>query len=335
MIRHLKKLKTEQTGETLIIVALALTALIGIAALVVDIGKAYVRTAELQSAADAAVMAAGLQLPVDANDAIALQQVRASAIEYLGKNGIDDTSGVEVYLDELKQGRYFRIGVRAQATTQMGFARIFGLKQITFARAAEARTIPCIMLSDVVPLSVKESVLEGLIASGATKHVVLKYGKKTDEVVGGSFGAIDLDGVKGGGANDYRSWLANGYQGNLSVGDTLPVESGNMVGPTLSGISTRYNSCVHNKSCGGCNAEKYEPDCPRVMKVPVVRYTGCGNKYVEIVGFAAFVLEDYTTYSSQGYVIGTYVDMVNVGAAGGDLTGTAENYGVYSLTLSK
>ena len=56
---------------------------------------------------------------------------------------------------------------------------------------------------------------------------------------------------------------------------------------------------------------------------------------MRVVGFAAFVLEDYATYEDKGCVIGSYVNMVNVGAADGDLTGSADNFGVYSLVLIK
>ncbi len=54
-----------------------------------------------------------------------------------------------------------------------------------------------------------------------------------------------------------------------------------------------------------------------------------------MVGFSAFVMEYYTTYEDLGCVIGSYVNMVNVGAVDGDLTGTASSFGVYSLVLSK
>ena len=192
-----------------------------------------------------------------------------------------------------------------------------GINEIDFTRSAEACTLPCSSTSDTVPLGVKKTVLENLIASGNTKHVILKYGSKTNDLGQGAFGAIDLDGVKGGGANEYSQWLENGYLGEINIGDVLPIEPGNMAGPTYYAISKRYNSCTHFKSQGGCTAEHYISGCPRVMKVNVVEYLN-NNKYVKITGFAAFVLEDYNTYQSNGCVVGSYVDMVNVGSEHGD-----------------
>ncbi|NLI54201.1 MAG: hypothetical protein GX417_07715 [Clostridiales bacterium] len=330
-----QRLRLKERGESAIIVALAMTTLIGVTATVSDLGVAYVKTAQTQTAVDAAVLAAGMKLPIASTDATAIAQATAVARDYLTKNGVSDASVATVTFGELSGGEYHSIYVSQPAVSQTAFARIFGINEITFHRDAEAKIVPCTALSDLVPLSIEDSTLQAIIASGASQHAILKYGSNTDDVDNGAFGAIDLDGVKGGGANDYTSWLAYGYQAKLTVGTVLPVESGNMTGPTYAGIVARYNACTHFVSSGGCTIAHYEDDCPRVMKVPVIEYTDSLHKYVRVVGFAAFVLEDYTTYEDQGCVIGSYVDMVNVGAADGDLTGTADSYGVYSLVLCK
>lgn len=333
--RLARRLKQEERGDSIIIVALAMTALIALMASVTDLGAAYVKTAQTQTAVDAAVMAAGLKLPLESSDTTAVAEAAAIARQYLAKNGVSDPENATVVFGELEGGKYHSVDVTMPATSETTFARIFGVDEISFSRTAEARVVPCAAMSDLVPLSIEESTLSELIASGSTQHAILKYGSNDDEVDNGAFGAIDLDGVKGGGANDYTSWLANGYQSKLTVGTVLPVEDGNMTGPTVAGISQRYNACTHYPSLGGCTTAHYDDECPRVMKVPVIVYTDSLHKYVRVVGFAAFVLEDYTTYEDEGCVIGSYVDMVNIGAADGDLTGTAPSFGVYSLVLSK
>jgi Flp pilus assembly protein TadG len=339
MIRYLKRLTarlfSEECGESILIVALAMTALIGVTATVTDLGAAYVKTAQTQTAVDAAVLAAGMKLPLDSSDSAAVSAATATAREYLAKNGADNPESATVTFGELSDGKYHSVSVSQPAVSETAFARIFGIDELTFTRSAEAKVVPCTALSDLVPLSIEKTTLETMISSGSTQHALLKYGSNTDEVENGSFGAIDLDGVKGGGANDYTTWLANGYQSKLVVGTVLPVESGNMTGPTYSGIVQRYNACTHFPSSGGCNVGQYSNDCPRVMKVPVIVFTDASHKYVRVVGFAAFVLEDYTTYEDQGCVVGSYVDMVNIGAADGDLSGMLKSYGVYSLVLSK
>ena len=333
--RFFHALRLQERGESLLIVALAMTALVGVTATVADLGAAYVKTAQTQTAADAAALAAGMKLPLKSTDSAGLAAATATAREYLTKNGVADASSATVTFGNLEGGDYHSVYVSQPAVSETAFARIFGIDEISFSRGAEARVVPCTAISDLVPLSIQEDVLSEMIATGATQHAILKYGSNTDEVENGSFGAIDLDGVKGGGANDYTNWLANGYQAKLEVGTVLPIEAGNMTGPTYSGIVARYNACTHYPSNGGCKVGCYVDDCPRVMKVPVIVYTDSSHKYVRVVGFAAFVLEDYTTYADKGCVIGSYVDMVNIGAADGDLTGTASGFGVYSLVLSK
>ncbi len=325
----------KERGESLLIVAFAMTALLGMTATVADMGTAYVKTAQTQTAADAAALAAGMKLPLKSGDTTGISQATAIARDYLTKNGVDDASLATITLGDLSGGAYHSILVSQPAVSETAFARIFGIDEITFRRQAEAKVVPCTALSDLVPLSIQESMLDAIIADGTSQHAILKYGSNTDDVENGSFGAVDLDGVKGGGANDYTSWLAYGYQAKLELGTVLPVESGNMTGPTYSGIVQRYNACTHYASYGGCKVDRYVDDCPRVMKLPVIVYTDSSHKYVRVVGFAAFVLEDYTTYEDQGCVIGSYVNMVNVGAVDGDLTGTAASFGVYSLVLSK
>ncbi len=333
--RLLRWLKLQERGESLLIVAFAMTALIGVTATATDLGVAYVKTAQTQTAADAAVLAAGMQLPIDCSDTTKQAEAIATAREYLAKNGVANSDEATVSFGDLSDGAYHSIAVEQPATSETAFARIFGIDEVTFQRGAEAKVVPCAALSDLVPLSIEESTLNYLIENDLTEHAILKYGTNTEEVDYGAFGAVDLDGVKGGGANDYNTWLANGYQEKLTVGTVLPIEPGNMTGPTYDGVVQRYHACTHYPSDGGCSITKYVDDCPRVMKVPVIEYTDSSHKYVRVVGFAAFVLEDYTTYEDIGCVIGSYVDMVNVGAADGDLTGTADSFGVYSLVLTR
>ncbi len=335
MKRLFQWLKLRECGESLLIVVFSMTALVGAAATATDLGVAYVKTAQTQTAADAAVLAAGMKLPVGVSDTSAKADAIATAKDYLAKNGVANPDEATITFGDLSDGLYHSIAVSQPAVSETAFARIFGIDEITFQRGAEAKIVPCSALSDLVPLSIEESTLNYLIENGLTEHAILKYGTNTEDVDYGAFGAIDLDGVKGGGANDYNTWLANGYQDKLTVGTILPIEPGNMTGPTYDGVVQRYNACTHYPSEGGCTYSKYFDDCPRVMKVPVIEYTTSQHKYVRVVGFAAFVLEDYATYEDIGCVVGSYVDMVNIGAADGDLTGTADSFGVYSLILTR
>ena len=165
-LRPLTGFARSEQGATSVIIALSLTALLGLAALVVDMGVAYIKTAETQTAADAAVMAAGLMLPVGKDDTARRAAMEQTVREYLVKNGVKAETAAEVTFAQEQDGYYHAVGVNVPATSETGFAKIFGIREVTFTRGAEARTIPCTTLSDAVPLSVQEETLQEIIAQG-------------------------------------------------------------------------------------------------------------------------------------------------------------------------
>jgi len=79
MIRQLKNDK----GVTQIIVVLALTALLGAAALTIDIGAAMAERIRLSNAVDAATLAGAMELPTDPSAA------KSMAAEFITLNGVD------------------------------------------------------------------------------------------------------------------------------------------------------------------------------------------------------------------------------------------------------
>jgi Flp pilus assembly protein TadG len=82
LLKLIKRLKKEEQGQALIMVALMLTMLLGFAALVVDVGMMYVTKAELQNAADAAALAGA---SVSTGNAV------SEAKKFARLDGVDDT----------------------------------------------------------------------------------------------------------------------------------------------------------------------------------------------------------------------------------------------------
>lgn len=328
--RRLRRRGQREEGAVAVIVAFAMTALLSMAALSVDIGMAYTDAAAAQNAADVAALAAAQQLPVAVDDADAAARVVATAREYLAKNGFEAEDDCQIRLEDAYNGSYTTIDVELATTTDTAFARVFGVEQIQLSRGAAAGMRLVGATSGAVPISVESSALELLLEAGEYEHIVLKYGSKTDAVVNGAFGALEIDGQSGGGASQYEYYLTYGYDSLLSVGDRLPVKTGNMSGPTYDGISTRYWGCDHFVSDGGCTAEHYVDSCPRLLTVPVVETVG--KHRVEVDGFAIFILEDIDTYYNRSYVVGTYLSTV-IGNAYGASFGQAGDYGAYTLQL--
>ncbi|MDP4118850.1 MAG: pilus assembly protein [Bacillota bacterium] len=326
------KIKDEEDGAVIVIVAILMVVFLSLLAITLDVGSAYLETGDLQKAADAAVYSAGRLLPVQQTDTAAINGIKDSAINYAELNGYSGLTYDKIVLGNIVNGNYTAIKVTADKSVNMTFARIFGVNTINITRSAKAMLSPKNKMTGLTPIGMLKSDFDAMIQSGNTKHVVLKYGKGGG--VNGFFGALDLDGSKGGGASNYSLWIAHGYPGEVTLGDVLLYENGNMVGPTFEGFSERYNSCTHYGATtggDGCTAEHFDPDCPRVAKVAVYYIN---SSYTAIVcGFASFVLESQT---SDGYITGSFVKTLTYGGSStGGSAGSSGDFGTYSLMLSE
>lgn len=322
---NLKSIKDDESGSIVVIVAVAMTLVLALAALVLDFGLAYMKTAEIQNVADSAALSAGQKLPIPVNNDVKIADIKNCAIEYAMKNGVDDLSTDDVTLENIVSGNYTAIKVNIPATAELNFSRVIGFNNISINRTAKAVIQPCTKADGIVPLGVEIGKLNAAIASGQTTGIILKYGTGDN----GFYGAIDLDGVKGGGANDYSLWLAYGYTSTISVGeDLLPIESGNMSGPTNSAFWARYNQCTHYPGQGGCTKDHFVPTCPRVIKTIV--YEIADKKYVDVKGFCAFILEGKVDDNIKGSLI----KFVTNGSPSHTNAGSGTDYGLYNLGLS-
>jgi len=125
-----KRIKKE-TGQSTIIIALAIVVLCGVTALVVDTGTAYVQKGQLQTAADAAALAAAHELPN-------ATKAKNEAAVYAEKNGVDagNTTATTPYKSDPK-----KVEVVVTATVNYTFARILGFNsQVVSARAVAEKT---------------------------------------------------------------------------------------------------------------------------------------------------------------------------------------------------
>ncbi len=307
-------------------VVLSLSFLLLFASLAVDFGLAYLKTVEAQNAADAAALAAGMLLPVDVDDLAAIAALKETAVLYAAKNGASALSTENVTLGAENCGQYTSLEVEVSCGIELNIGKIFGVDFLHATRRAQTAVSVCKSMSGLVPLGVDYQQLETLIAKGNTTHIYLKYGGGDGDT--GSYGAIDMDGVMGGGASDFETWLTYGYDGLIEVGENLlPVEKGNMAGATYDAMAARYNACTHFTEDGGCTAEHYDPDCPRLIKVMVIEKVG--TSYVKVRGFAAFIIEGVY----DDVIIGSYVKYLEDGDVETDTSWDSAGYGVYAFGL--
>jgi len=322
------ELRKSEKGSTVVIVALTFTLLLMATAIVIDLGVAYSKTAELQNGSDSASLAAAQLLPVSTEDIFRILEIKDVAVEYAQKNGIEEVTHQDVILGDVINGSYTSVSVVLNQRVETKLSSFIGLDFLDLSRDSKSIIAPTERVFGAVPFAVRKDVIEGLIANGITENIALKFGGGSG--IQGDYGVIDLDGVQGGGANDVQMWLNFGYTEQLVAGDDLyPIEPGNMSGPINTAVQNRYNQCIHFPDEGGCNVHNFVPGCPRVMTVPVVE--DAGKKKVKIVGFAAFVLEPLT---KKDFVYGSFIKM-NTGGVASDLiqVGDELDYGFYNVML--
>ncbi|MGI6488869.1 MAG: hypothetical protein GX964_10335 [Syntrophomonadaceae bacterium] len=310
MITRLKKRLQEEEGAVLVLVGVGLVALLGFVALTVDVGYMYLHKSRLVNAMDSAVLAGGMELPTYPD--LALQAAR----DYAAANGVEEGEVVFTVSDDCSQ-----ITAESNRTVDLFFARVLGFDQSEIGARAVARVgNPGSIDSGCVPFGVLqddfEFGVEYLLKEGAGGELYM-------ESYCGWFGCLALG---GNGANNYRENLKNGYDQPVSIGDVLPIETGNMSNPTRSGIQTRLNQCPHSPKC---TITQYDKNCPRVLLVPVVVPTEGDEDAVQVVAFGAFLVTEVPGQGNENIVKGYFVETVTAGEIAPD----ADYYGTRVVML--
>jgi hypothetical protein len=129
----MRRANGDERGQTLVIVALMLTALFGFVGLVADIGWYELNMVRVQRAADAAALAGVVYLPGNVGGAVTAAQNEAA------KNGFaNGTNGVTVTAAPLT-GAVLEVKISSPVRTF--FARLFGVTSFTARRNARAEFV--------------------------------------------------------------------------------------------------------------------------------------------------------------------------------------------------
>jgi hypothetical protein len=204
-------------GSIAIIVAVAFVPLAMALAVVADGGRVWMEKQELQNQVEAAALAAAQSYAVDGTScspaALALVRGDATCSRVPTSNGSVTT-------------------VSSSDDVSLFFAQLFGRSSAGVEASASVRIGPVESVTGLRPLAMcigNEALVEWL-ASGKTSTEVYTIGvaATTPECGGkvpGNWGVLDFDG--GSNSNrDTREWIANGYPGSVSVGETFDGDPG-------------------------------------------------------------------------------------------------------------
>jgi hypothetical protein len=129
------KFRRDQKGQTFVIVALMIVALLGFTGLVTDVAWYEVNLIRIQRAADAAALAGVVYLPGN------IATAQSAAQQESSKNGFthNGTTTIVTAVPEALNNRILRTSVTAPIRSW--FARLFGVNQFTATRTARAEFI--------------------------------------------------------------------------------------------------------------------------------------------------------------------------------------------------
>lgn len=308
MLAGMKSLLQDRKGTVLVTLAAGMVALLGLVAIVSDVGLLYLNRVRLVNGVDAAALAGVAELP-------AADKAVTTASHYAAVNGIDPARLEIVVADDEAS-----LTVRSRRRVPLFWARVLGFREAQVAAGATAATEALTGYQGVFPLGVEWEDFE----YGVQYRLKNGGGGGTK----GNYGALALGGR---GANNYRENLANCYCNWLRVGregrvELVETEPGNMSGPTSDGVRRRIQACTHNPPC---TFDNYHPDCPRIVVLPVVEGILQGRSLVKVVGFTAFFLEGVGGSGVDNYVLGRFIQIVREGESAPD----QNSYGIEAAKL--
>ncbi len=177
MFKKIKYLIKNENGQSLIMVALCLTVLLGFVAIAVDYGYLAYQKRQLQNAADAAALAGAYELP---NKTF----VHSEAREFAKKNA-KELSDENISIDDNELNNS-RVKVEVEFTYDTFFARVIGINnQAVYATATAERTPWFEDLLPIASLNLYGDNTKDMDIDDFTEYI-------TDEVIGTDIAKIDL-----------------------------------------------------------------------------------------------------------------------------------------------
>ncbi len=261
--------RSTESGSTLVVSALLLVAILGAAALAIDVGVFYTARAQCQNSADSGALAcAGHMLTFTQLNNGAIPQLKAKGVEYSNYHSILTdavTIGPGDVVPDLANNTCRVCVSRTQANgnpVPTFFGRIFNVFDVDIWTCATAEVGDAVSSSCLKPWALPDAYddlnnsggydtgdyYQANVTSYGTDYrsngndigyqMTVKQANPNASIASGQFFPIDLplpDGPDTGG-DKYRSNIVSCNGTSVSIGDDLYTENGNMIGPTKQGV---------------------------------------------------------------------------------------------------
>ena len=302
--------KRNQRGQAIVITVLMLTALLGLAALVLDVGSWFRAHRSLQATADAAALAGAQALPDDPGTANSLASNYA-AKNQSGLQGVTITMSQQYVANDT-------IKVHVQKPAEGFFSKIFGVDSVNEGASATARTEGMKSALYVAPIVVNQQhpMLNncGGPCFGSGYQTTIPVGQTGAP---GAFGLVNLDPSSNGttGASTLADWIKNGFDKYLDIGSYA------------SDPGVKFNSNqIQDAMTARIGTE---------MLFPVYdTLTGNGaNAQYHIIGWVGFYVTGIDKQGNNGNVSGYFTRVIWTGIQASSAGGGGPNLGARAVQL--
>ena len=305
----MKRIRSEERGQTIGVTVAALVLLIGMAAFVVDVGSWLRADRRVQQVADAAALAGAQQLPTNPGAAT------SDAKDYATRNGGPAPATVTVGNGKETNDS---ITVEVREATPGFFAKVFGIKTVEVAARATARAARLGKARWAMPIVVNKDhpKLKCTPTPCFDESTVLDFYHLKDKGGGkpgaGSFGFVDFA-PDSTGTDELAEQIETGWDQYMGTGNHS-ARTGNpfsAVGDELAGqVGEELLFPVYDKLTG----------------------SGTGAQY-NIVGWVGFVITSIDLTGSNEKIYGYFTSVV-WDAVEAD-TGTPSDFGARTVVLAE
>ncbi len=293
----------DQRGQAFVLTVLFLAALLGMAALVIDVGHWYHSKRDLQAIADSAALAGAQALPESPGRAAAL------AAQYAADNGgpAPKVTFSTTYLAN------DTISVRLSRPEPGFFSKVFSIDSVDIGSKASARTGTLGAAQYAAPFGIDERQVElQCKPDPCTDETTLDL----EKVGPGAFRILNLDRSKGGtGQQILADWILHGYGGMMPVETDYNSDSGAKF--NASEVKAAMNTAITTG---------------RELLFPVysaIDGTGANLNYT-VIGWAGFVVDKFDGNGNHGTITGHFTRFIAEGIQG---SGGTPAFGTWNVQL--
>jgi hypothetical protein len=303
--------RKNESGQAIVLMTLSLVAILGMAALVLDVGNWFHTKRQLQGTADAATLAGAQKLPDDPSGASTM------AMSYANQNG-GNVAGANITITSTVLPND-TISVRARKTDPGFFSGVLGIASADIDARAKARVGPPSRTRYVAPMTVFCG--HDLIQNCDGDHVptfnvptTLDFDKMGAP---GAFGMLNLSGDNGTpGSSEEADWILHGFNKYLGLG--------------------KYRSDPGAKFSSSNVSDALNDRVGTVLLFPVFKTLDDQGQNAEydIIGWIGFHLTGVEVHGNDATLTGYFTEYIAQGilAERGE-SGPSSSWGVKSIQL--